>query len=392
MISRLLASFALLATISVAQPDSARWEARAPLPMGVHRTAGCAGGESFYVMGGYRTPATLDSLFRLDVYHNTWTALRNMPFPTSNHCAVFFPPENRIYTFGGTQTISYDYVQVYDVRTDSWTVRYMPYPDYGMAAAVVAESIYVVFGYELPRRFYRYHPATDMWAQRALLPDTAYQGAMCAVDGKVYYAGGWDSLRVFRQYEPQTNTWSDLPDLPQGRQGLSLLPVGRRIYLVGGGQRWNTQADCRDVYCFDVDSGYWRYDSRMPGNHIAGAFGTGVALTLNWLYACGGYNGTSLADVAWLPSVGLSEGPGRRTAGARLVCRPNPFTAQLAVTTPDRGPLDIIDVCGRTVARLVPESGKVTWNGADFAGRVVPAGVYVVRSGSGTALVRRAGP
>ncbi|MBM3315749.1 T9SS type A sorting domain-containing protein, partial [candidate division WOR-3 bacterium] len=304
--------------------------------------------------------------------------------PTSNHCAVFFPPENRIYVFGGSEQVSYDYVQVYDIIRDSWTVRYMPYPDYGMSAAVVAESIFVVFGQELPRRLYRYYPHTDNWAQRAMLPDTAYQGAMCAVAGKVYYAGGWDSLRVFRGYDPQTNAWSDLPDLPQGRHGLSLLPVGRRIYLVGGGQRWNTQYDYRNVYCFDVDSGYWRYDSRMSANHIAGAFGSGVALTLNRLYACGGYSGTNLTDAAWLPSIGIGEGPRSVPAAAGITCQPNPFTHRLAIAAPDHKPVDVSDVSGQAVIRLTPESGTAVWNCSES-----PAGIYLVRSGTATALVRR---
>jgi len=374
----------LLVNAAVAQLDSARWESRAAMPMGVHRTAGCAAGEYFYVMGGYRAPTTLDSLFRFDVYHNTWTALRNMPFPTSNHCAVFFPPENRIYVFGGSEQVSYDYVQVYDIIRDSWTVRYMPYPDYGMSAAVVTESIFVVFGQELPRRLYRYYPHTDNWAQRAMLPDTAYQGAMCAVAGKVYYAGGWDSLRVFRRYDPQTNAWSDLPDLPQGRHGLSLLPVGKRIYLVGGGQRWNTQGDFRNVYCFDVDSGYWRYDSRMPENHIAGAFGSGVALTLNWLYASGGYSGTGLTDAAWLPSIGIKEVPRAAPVSAGISCQPSPFTHRLTIAARGQSSIDVLNISGQTVVRLTPESGVAVWNSAES-----PAGVYLVRSGPATALVRK---
>lgn len=74
---------------------------------------------------------------------------------------------------------------------------------------------------------------------------------------------------------------------------------------------------------------------------------------------------------------------GSRPAG-RLAVWPNPFTSEsrIAFTLADPGPakLTIVDLAGRTVARLQPSAARVvTWDGRRDDGRPAPAGVYWVR-------------
>ena len=71
-----------------------------------------------------------------------------------------------------------------------------------------------------------------------------------------------------------------------------------------------------------------------------------------------------------------------------LAARPNPFTASTAVTfeLPEeaRVSVDVFDVAGRHIRRLgggTLTSGPhtFTWDGADEAGTITPAGVFIAR-------------
>ena len=82
----------------------------------------------------------------------------------------------------------------------------------------------------------------------------------------------------------------------------------------------------------------------------------------------------------------------RRLVTALAPVRPNPFTRETDVSfslaAPGPARLDIFDVTGRLVRRLVdgvrPAGEHVaTWDGRDGAGRVVPAGVYFSRFEAG---------
>lgn len=83
-----------------------------------------------------------------------------------------------------------------------------------------------------------------------------------------------------------------------------------------------------------------------------------------------------------------------------LTSTPNPFISATTIQydVPRGGgrvTVDVVDLAGRRVARLAdgsrpPGPQSVTWNGLDFAGRPVPAGVYLCRCiGSGSSATQR---
>jgi hypothetical protein len=71
---------------------------------------------------------------------------------------------------------------------------------------------------------------------------------------------------------------------------------------------------------------------------------------------------------------------------ARVGAFPNPFaeTTTIRPGTAEAGPLRVYDVTGRLVRTLAPAGadGRVTWDGRDDAGRVLPAGTYYLRGES----------
>jgi hypothetical protein len=90
----------------------------------------------------------------------------------------------------------------------------------------------------------------------------------------------------------------------------------------------------------------------------------------------------------------LGRGPGAtdaRLAGAAGLSfgtpRPNPFRGEIRVPLSGRPGgavprVEVLDVTGRRVRSLVPESagaGRIVWDGRDSGGRSVAAGVYYLR-------------
>src|SRR4029077_16108222 len=78
----------------------------APLPQTLFGPATTSDGTYVYAFGGYHFPeaigSTLDTVYRYDPAANTWTTLAAMPHPAIVASAVYYPPTNKIYVFGGS--------------------------------------------------------------------------------------------------------------------------------------------------------------------------------------------------------------------------------------------------------------------------------------------------
>ncbi len=90
----------------------------------------------------------------------------------------------------------------------------------------------------------------------------------------------------------------------------------------------------------------------------------------------------------WRASGGTSgtPGPPRGESGLRLDVVPNPSSgsARLVASEAVRGEAVVFDVRGREVRRVRLDGREAEWDGRDATGRVLPAGVYVVRLTVGT--------
>ena len=79
-----------------------------------------------YVFGGYSFTAvnTLNTVYRYDVSADTWSTLGAMPQREIVASAVYYPPTNKIYLFGGSDRdlqMVWDTTYVYDIATDTWS-------------------------------------------------------------------------------------------------------------------------------------------------------------------------------------------------------------------------------------------------------------------------------
>jgi streptogramin lyase len=137
------------------------------------------------------------------------------------------------------------------------------------------------------------------------------------------------------------------------------------------------------------------YEPFLPDEVVLSADGGGnlVFKELASVHVSAG-DDTSLAFVGVSPG---SELPPRR--GLELRAAPNPFGAttsvSFALARDERVEVDVLDVSGRRVRRLVAASlsageHRLTWDGRDDAGASVRAGLYLarVRAGSDLSVVR----
>src|SRR3954471_16382204 len=105
------------------------WQDVATLPQTLFGPATASDGTYVYTFGGYHFPeaigSTLDTVYRYDPVANTWTTLAPMAHPALLASAVYYPPTNKIYVFGGANRtpdpiVDYDTTLIYDVATNTW--------------------------------------------------------------------------------------------------------------------------------------------------------------------------------------------------------------------------------------------------------------------------------
>ena len=160
-----------------------------------------------------------------------------MPQPSLIASAVYYPPTNKIYVFGGATRapdpiITYDTTLIYDVMSNTWSSgAAMPAPRYQMAHGYnwADGKIYLNGGYEgsgidtVQATTWRYDPVADSFTDLAPSP-TAHGGPASGiiagqVNGHFLVAGGRtypdETLVATWDYDIASNTWTQKQDMPK---------------------------------------------------------------------------------------------------------------------------------------------------------------------------------
>jgi N-acetylneuraminic acid mutarotase len=203
--------------VQVFDPSGNRWRTGPPLPTRVGSVATAVINGRLYAAGGIAHDTTTGAAWVLDSLGGNWRAIAPMPRPR-NHAAAGTDGE-RFYLFGGrgpgsgTNNVvanGYDDVQIYDPRTDTWTISDgspgapLPLPQArgGMGKAVWLDGAFWVIGGE-----------TDDG------PGATSAGTYARVD----------------IYEPVTNRWRPGPPLGVARHGHFPVVAEGRLLVPGGG-------------------------------------------------------------------------------------------------------------------------------------------------------------
>jgi len=212
-----------------------------------------------------------------------------MPIPTFEIEVVEL--DDKIYVVGGFTPDgkgSLDTLQVYDTKTDTWTMGSpLPKPLHHLAGATFDGKIYVVGGFEydlwplatwLGKNYlFIYDPTSDTWVRGADMPTE--RGALTAdfIDGKLYAVGGKNVLShgiggmIFQEipypinevYDPVTNSWEQKAPMPTPRDHIASAVVNEKMYAIGGreGHRSNSLS-ANEVY--DPKTNTWSVLEPLP--------------------------------------------------------------------------------------------------------------------------------
>src|SRR6186997_1436793 len=252
---------AVLMSASIGQAASksapgGAWQDVAPLPQTLFGPATTTDGTYIYAFGGYHFPenigSTLTTVYRYDPTANSWSSLADMPQPSLIASAVYYPPTNKIYLFGGaTRTpdpvVLYNTTLIYDIASNTWSSgALMPAPRYQMAAD--------------------------------------YNAA----DGKIYLNGGFETSTIDSvqattwKYDPVADSFSDLAPSPIAHAGMAAGIINGHFLAAGG--RTNPDETLVSTWDYDIASDTWAQKGDMPQPTNV----PGFAVTLGKLWAYGG--------------------------------------------------------------------------------------------------------
>ncbi len=175
-----------------------------------------------------------------------WGKRGDLVEPNSEMAVAYL--DGKIYVVGGYPSTrkSVDTVQVYDVKTDKWSLT-TPYPTTINHASAVAlgGKLYVIGGQtnaggrreksRYVNAVHAYDPKTGKWTPRAPMPTARSAMAHDIIDGKIYVAGGRPPRgHDFAVYDPKADKWTPLPDLPTQRNHIAAAAIDGKLYVAGG--------------------------------------------------------------------------------------------------------------------------------------------------------------
>jgi len=288
-----------LTSMSAWATEEPTWQEETPMPTERGWGTACTVRDQIYVIGGYYYSKSsgvsiFNSVEIYDVKTDTWSKGKSMP--TARHSFAASVVGDKIYIIGGENQSrkSVDAVEIYDTTTDTWsTGESMPTARYYTTSSKVGDKIYVIGGYDNSNynaRVYDtveiYDTQTDTWStgQSMLTPRRCLTSS--AVGDKIYAIGGEDNkdniVNAIEIYDTKTNSWSTGESMPTARYHLTSSVVGDKIYAIGG--RNSKTAFLNNVEIYDTKTSTWSTVQSMP----TARHGLMSSVVGNKIYAIGG--------------------------------------------------------------------------------------------------------
>jgi len=397
----------LFALCFAAETRAQQWSEGPPMTVARSDAAVAVLDGEVYVIGGRTTTGQpLDVVEKFNPETSQWSAVESLDDERYAASAVLF--EDQILLMGGSEDDgATDDVEVYDPSEDDWeSFDDLEDDRTGLGSVVLDGRVYAIGGASESGTFLTsaetYDPDEDEWdvyPDWTLDPGRASFGAATMGD-VAYLAGGFSQFgpidRVER-YDVENGT-ADLAPLSSSRGRLALVhtggALGGDLFAIGGE---DADGVLDTVERFDIEQNDW-----TPVASLATPRAGAVAAYIDGaIYVVGGEDafGNALRTMEVFGIMTSTEDPSTPTTFALDAVYPNPFADQttLSFSLAEPGPvmLAVYDVQGRRVAALadrVMAAGphRVTWDGRSADGRVLPAGVYLIRvvSDAGTAVAK----
>ncbi|HEX9815710.1 MAG TPA: kelch repeat-containing protein [Candidatus Thermoplasmatota archaeon] len=203
-----------------------------------------------------------------------WKQLADAPTPRAEHAAAVL--EGKIYSIGGYlifnnvdgvalgpgAVVSLDSVEVYDIKTDTWTTG----PKYPVtlnheAAAAHNGYVYVFYG----QNSYKLNVAKQVWEPIASVPHGSITAALNPENGTIYVGASNGRVSL---YDPATDMYHGLPAVTPGRSHCASGFVNGK-FLVGNGDKQGHAITTADLDEFDPDADTWT--KRAPNPVVRGS-------------------------------------------------------------------------------------------------------------------------
>lgn len=193
--------------------------------------------EKIYVIGGASNSVQTGRVAIYNTTTDSWSTGKTMTYPV--HAATAQTINGKIYVVGGRPANKNNYVQIYDIASNSWTVKTIPKGIFNSTSQAYNGEIYVIGGYDLTNNYNQvniYNPVTNTW--RNGTPMNVARRSLTSVlcENKIYVIGGvgTDSLDTVEILDLKTNTWSYGVNLTIKRAVPAATFVNGKIYLMGG--------------------------------------------------------------------------------------------------------------------------------------------------------------
>jgi hypothetical protein len=354
------------------------------MPTDLYGAAGASDGTYFYAAGGYSFSSgqTLAVLNRFDPVANSWTAMASMPQAAIMATAVYYPPTNRIYVFGGEDAAlgtNYNITRIYDIATNTWSTGANMPDVHSFAAGGYIDSagtIFIISGYNTGQvtsaqpNTWAYHPEDDTWTDftaTAPFPHPAGGMAFGVINDKLYIAGGRDAantvINLTWEFDPAGFVYTAKADEPGSFQNTvpGSAAAQSLLWVFGGGNPFSgANAQKAGLSSGDVPSKLafpWSLFSRVevPDTSNAGrfynpatdtwtsspnmnslrSFPAGGAIGSSLIIAAGGFNGST--TVATAETEGICGG-GTPTPTATATATHTPTATPTATATATHTP------------------------------------------------------
>jgi hypothetical protein len=226
-------------------PTTNTWTTKAAIPTGRNQLTAVTVQNMIYAIGGFADtypgiPLAKNEVY--DPYTNTWATKAEMPTARISICANNV--NDQIYVIGGFELVGPTNVEpsnkteAYNPTTNTWVTKAeMPHAAFDSSSVVLGDKIYV-----LTSPIQIYDTKTDSWSLGSFPPTVQSNAdAVTILDqqgrGLIYIFGGGgygtysDLVQI---YDLQNDIWGVGSPMPTPRLELAVVVVNNQIYALGG--------------------------------------------------------------------------------------------------------------------------------------------------------------